>query len=206
MEPDRTVSPAPPLIVVGGFYPLLTAMPLGPVTEHFRRLGRLVIALPHSVVNMCDVRLRAERLAKVALRLAAGSPGTGCKVDILGFSMGGLCGLYAIQNFGLAPRLRTLLTYGAPFQGTDAAYLGIFTGHFGHAALQMLPGSRLLRDMERQGLPPGPRYVSVSGSADYVCPTPRCRLPGAEHALVPFGHSDFLFNDALFAALAPYLE
>ncbi len=204
MEQDRVVQPAPPLLIVGGFYPLLTGMPLGPVTDHFRRLGRKAIALPHGVISMCDVRLRAKHLAAAALKLAAGSPDG--RIDILGFSMGGLCGLYAIQNFRLASRVRTLLTYGAPFQGTDAAYIGIFTGHFGHAALQMLPGSCLLKELDRRGLPPGPRYVSVAGSTDLICPAARCQLPGAEHAVVPFGHADFLFNDALFSALAPFLD
>jgi len=194
----------PPLLIVGGFFPLLTPMPLGRAARFFRRRGREVWIVPHGFRSMRDVRRRAELTAET-LREVLSVTGS-AKLDILAYSMGGLAALRALQSFGLADRVRTFVSYGAPYQGTTASLAILLTGYFVKAADQMLPGSDVLREIAAAGLPAGPRYVSAGGTKDWLCPPERARLPGAEHVLCDHDHLDFLVNDRVYAFLEPYLR
>ena len=193
----------PPLLIVGGFYPLLTPMPLGMAARFFRRHGRRVYILPHDIRGMRDIRLRARRTAEMAEAILAetGSP----KLDILGFSMGGLASLYAVQRFGLAGKVRTLLTYGSPYQGVSVSLAALATIYFAKAAVQLLPESEVIRELREGGLPPGPRYVSVAGLNDWLCPPERAWLPGARHAYLDHSHLDFLINVEVYRELERFL-
>ncbi len=193
----------PPLLIIGGFYPFLTPMPLGMASRFFRRHGRPVYILPHDIRSMRDIRLRARRAAELADKILAetGSP----KLDILGFSMGGLAGLYAVQRFGLAGKVRTLLTYGSPFRGVSASLAALATVYFAKAAVQLLPDSEVLRELQEGGLPPGPRYVSTAGLNDWLCPPEQAWLPGARHAYLGYSHLDFLINIEVYRELEQYL-
>jgi len=193
-----------PLLIVGGFYPLLTPMPLGKAARFFRRNGRMVYILPHGVRSMRDIRLRGGRVAEMIEKILAETGRD--RLDILGFSMGGLASLYAIQKFGLAGRVRTLLTYGAPFQGVSASLAALATVYFARAALQLLPESDVIRDIQKAGLPPGPRYISVAGLNDWLCPPERAWLPGARHAYLTFSHLDFLINSDVYRELENFLR
>jgi pimeloyl-ACP methyl ester carboxylesterase len=195
----------PPLLIVGGFYPLLTPMPLGLAAGYFRRSGRRVWILPHSVRSMRDIRLRARLTAELIDRVLRETGSE--QLDILAFSMGGLAALMAIQKYGLGRRVRTFVAYSSPFQGvTSSLAVLIFSAYFAKMAGQMLPGSRLIREMLDAGLPAGPRYVSVGGDKDWLCPPECTRLPGAEHATCHHGHLDFLANSRVFVALEPFLR
>lgn len=194
-----------PLLIIGGFFPLLTPMPLGKAARYFRRRGRRVWILPHSLRSMRDVRVRGRLVAEAAARLLDETRAD--RLDILAFSMGGLAALYAIQEHGLAGRVRTLVAYAAPFQGVTSSLAAlVFSAYFAKIAGQMLPGSRLIRDLLDRGLPSGPRYVSVAGANDWLCPPERAKLPGAEYAVCPFSHLDFLVNSKVYDAIEPYLR
>ena len=196
---------SPPLLLVGGFYPLLTPMPLHLAARHFRRLGREVWIVPHSVGSMRDVRQRAALTARYAREVLAKTGAA--KLDILAYSMGGLAAIYAIQHFGLADRVRTFVSYGSPYQGTPASLIIlIFREYFSLMARQMLPESDLVREILAGGLPPGPRYVSVYGETDWLCPRASAYLPGAKHAHCPFDHLDFLIDPRVCRALEPFLR
>lgn len=206
---DNNVSgrdrPAPPLLIVGGFYPLLTPMPLGLAAGYFRRRGRRVWILPHGFRSMRDVRRRAANVERMVRQVLAESGSE--QLDILAFSMGGLASLYAIQRHGLAGHVRTFVAYSSPFQGvTTSLAVLVFSVYFAKVAAQMLPGSELIREILDAGLPPGPRYVSVGGSKDWICPPECARLPGAEHAVCCHDHLDFLTNRRVFDALERFLR
>jgi len=195
---------APPLLIVGGFYPLLTPMPLGKAARFFRQRGRRVWILPHGFRSMRDVRRRAANVDRMVKQVLAE---TGHRqLDILAFSMGGLASLYAIQKYGLAQHVRTFVAYSSPFQGVTASLSILVTIYFARVAMQLLPGSQIINEILAGGLPPGPRYVSVSGADDWLCPPECTRLPGAEHATCPHDHLDFLIDSRVYAALEPFLR
>ncbi len=193
----------PPLLIIGGFYPLLTPMPLGMAARFFRRNGRRVYILPHDIRSMRDIRLRAGRAAELAEKILAETGDS--KLDILGFSMGGLAGLYAVQRFGLAGKVRTLLTYGSPFRGVSVSLAALATVYFAKAAVQLLPESDVIRELQEGGLPPGPRYVSAAGLNDWLCPPEQAWLPGARHAYLGYSHLDFLINVEVYRELELFL-
>ncbi len=67
---------------------------------------------------------------------------TGRKIDLVGFSMGGLVCRYYVQRLGGLKRIRRLVTIATPHQGTRLACLLP-----NPAGRQMRPGSRFLRDL-----------------------------------------------------------
>jgi triacylglycerol lipase len=193
-----------PLLIVGGFYPLLTPMPLGKAARFFRQRGWRVWILPHGFRSMRDVRRRAANVDRMVRQILAE---TGCRqLDILAFSMGGLASLYAIQKYGLAEHVRTFVAYSSPFQGVPASLAILATVYFARVAFQLLPGSQVINEILAGDLPPGPRYVSVGGTGDWLCPPESTRLPGAEHATCPHDHLDFLIDSRVYAALEPFLR
>jgi triacylglycerol lipase len=66
----------------------------------------------------------------------------GEKIDLIGFSMGGLIGRYYIQRLGGLARVSRLITISTPHQGTLTAYL-----HWNRGIRQMRPRSDFLRDL-----------------------------------------------------------
>jgi len=193
----------PPLLIIGGFYPLLTPMPLGKARRFFERHGRRVHILPHGIRSMRDIRLRAKCAAEMIGDILSE---TGCdRLDILGFSMGGLAGLYAIQRSGLAGQVRTFLTYGSPYQGVSVSLAALATVYYAKAARQLLPESDFLRELRAGGLPPGPRYISVSGLNDWLCQPEEAWLSGARHAYLESSHLDFLIKGEIYRQLEVFL-
>lgn len=70
--------------------------------------------------------------------------GPGEKIDLVGFSMGGLVARYYIQRLGGLERVSRLVTISSPHRGTWTAFL---LGNAG--ARQMRPGSAFLRDLDK---------------------------------------------------------
>jgi triacylglycerol lipase len=101
------------------------------------------------------------------------------RVDLIAHSMGGLDARYALAHFGLASRVRSLVTVGTPHRGTPLADLAT-DGALGVArralaamgisltALDWLTTSALER-FNRETLDvPGVRYACVVGTATHV--------------------------------------
>ena len=194
----------PPLLIVGGFHPLLTPEPLLLCRSFFTKRGRDVKIMPHGWWSMRCVERRAKRVAHFANRLMKRHGAD--RIDLLGFSMGGLASLLAVQDHGLDESVRVFLAYASPFQGVNLSTVMLPTLLFTRLARQLAPGSPLILTLQARGLPPGPRYISVAGDADLICPATRTLLPGAELVSAPFGHADFWHNRRLYEFLAPYLE
>ena len=74
--------------------------------------------------------------------------GADTRVDLLGFSMGGVIGRIWLQELGGAQRTRRFFSVGSPQQGTLAAQLLPRLLLPGAADMKM--GSRLLRELNRQ--------------------------------------------------------
>ncbi len=66
------------------------------------------------------------------------------KIDLIGFSMGGIVARYYLQRLGGLNRTARLITIASPHRGTWTAYLLWRCG-----VRQMRPGSDFLRDLEQ---------------------------------------------------------
>ena len=194
----------PPLLIVGGFYPLLTPMPLGRAARYFRRRGRAVWIVPHGFRSMRDIDRRAGLVAAEIRRILCRTGSD--RLDILAYSMGGPAALRALQREDLAGRVRSFVSYGAPYRGSTASLAILLTGYFARMADQLLPGSEILEEIAAAGLPPGLHYDSAAGAKDWLCPPEQALLPGAEHVLCEHGHLDFLVNDSVYAFLEQHLR
>jgi hypothetical protein len=53
------------------------------------------------------------------------------------------------------------------------------------AIVQLAPGSDLVARIAAQGLPRGPRFVSIAAQGDAVVPSPDAHLDGAANVIVP---------------------
>ncbi len=66
------------------------------------------------------------------------------KIDLIGFSMGGLVARYYLQRLAGLSRVSRLITISTPHRGTWIAYL-----HWNRGIRQMRPGSDFLKDLDR---------------------------------------------------------
>ena len=84
------------------------------------RLGQLGASFHHPrVPPAASVSLRAEKLVELVREL----PGE--RVNVIAHSMGGLDARFAIARLGLADRVASLVTIGAPHFGTPIAGLSL---------------------------------------------------------------------------------
>jgi hypothetical protein len=96
-----------------------------------------------------------------------------------------------------------VVTLGTPHRGAPAALLGaLVLGFFSRAIWQMIPGSPLLRQLERLPVPTGSEIVAVASDADSLVPgafarpalMPRLRCAGVSG----LGHVEFLTSPHSF--------
>jgi len=198
---DRRSPRRLPVLIANGFAPF--PIPLHLVRDRFRALGHRTHVVPFRMKDMMDVEAFAEHIVRDArkLRLQANAS----RVNILGFSMGGVASLYAIKRLDLAAEVATFAGLGSPFHGATLSWFAVPSAVFSLTGLQLVPNSSFLRKLHDDPLPPGPRYVSVAGTNDLVCPPHTACLDGAEQHELPLGHAEFILDRSLVELLAPLL-
>ena len=110
------------------------------------------------------------------------------RYDLIGHSQGGLIVRYVAQA---RPELvERCITLGTPHHGTRAASLAVRaerallrkTMLSGISAIQMMPGSEFLKELNSAPLPGGVQFYSIYGERDVlVWPPESARLEGAEN-------------------------
>lgn len=150
-----------------------------------------------------DVPTLARRLvAQVRALLAE----TGAeRVHLVGHSLGGVVIRYAVCVLGLDAATGTAITVASPHGGSHLARAGL-----GRIALQLRPGSALLRQIEAAARPGAARWVAYGAGADVVVPAPRAAIRPAvlraTNAVVPDeGHLSVLASPRLAAAIVAQL-
>ncbi|MEL6349283.1 MAG: alpha/beta fold hydrolase, partial [Myxococcota bacterium] len=95
------------------------------------------------------------------------------RLHIIGHSKGGLIARTYVQQLGGDRRVKSLITLGTPHHGTPTALLGVALmggGLISRSPLQMIPGSPLLRLLQRDHFPGGVPLASVYSTQDVICP------------------------------------
>jgi len=85
-----------------------------------------------------------EELARQVASYVDATFPNGEKIDLIGFSMGGLVARYYLQRLAGLGRVSRLITISTPHRGTRIAYL-----HWNRGIRQMRPGSDFLQDLDR---------------------------------------------------------
>src|SRR5262249_32157320 len=150
-----------PVLLVHGFLAtprvvsrLLTRLTRAGYSAHSVHLGGLF-----GRFNALPVEMLAAVVARRVEQLARNYR---CEhVELVGHSEGGLIGRYYVQKLDGARRVRHLITLGTPHRGTPWAYPGYVVGRILPSLRQMVPGSRLLRDLADQHFPTGVRLTSI---------------------------------------------
>jgi pimeloyl-ACP methyl ester carboxylesterase len=132
------------------------------------------------------------------------------RVDVVGHSLGGLVATYLLKAIDRGKRVRRVVTLGAPHRGTPLALLGALPlGVFSRAVWQMLPGSPLLKEMERLPVPEGSDLFALEADADALVPLSFGRPPPAPRqanaVLAGIGHVDLLFSRCALDAVRTLL-
>jgi pimeloyl-ACP methyl ester carboxylesterase len=200
----RLVGSAPPVVLLHGFG--TSSRVVAPLGRHLERhLGRPVVRLALGAgripLHLGDVRRTALRVQHEIERLAleARFP----YVDVVGHSLGGVVAAYLLKALDRGRRVRRVVTLGAPHRGTPLALVGaMLFGAFSRAIWQMIPGSPLLRELERLPVPERSELVSLASDDDAVVPLAFARVRPAERQentrVAGLGHLDFLFSRSVF--------
>lgn len=121
------------------------------------------------------------------------------RVHVVGHSLGGVVLRYAVARLGLGRHLDVGMTIASPHGGAPVARLGR-----GAVAVDLRPGSALLRELAAAPSPAEVRWVCYWSDADHVVAPSSARLsstePGALDVHVPEqGHLSILRAPALLA-------
>lgn len=155
--------------------------------------------------NTHPIRKTAEVIATKIERLAERHGFD--KLHIIGHSKGGLIARKYVQSFGGHERVRSLITLGTPHHGTPTAAVAVALMGFGtlsSSAFDLLPRSRVIRDLGRDRFPADIPMTSIYSRDDLVCPywcsqlRPRGDADLANIEVRGVGHSELAWDAAVY--------
>jgi len=180
----------PPVLLIHGY--LSTRGSLHVLEERLSSLGHLVFTYRLGALHVGDI---AESAAVIARKVESIAAQTSLdRLDIVGYSMGGLVGLYYVKKMGGGRRVRRHVMLGAPSSGTWSALLGVAVAPFARAGRQLLPDSAFLRDLDQAPMPQDVQIISIAGERDRVAPLARTMPTGAGHIRVKTNHAGLLVD------------
>lgn len=179
-----------------------------PLTKRFQSDGRVVFSYHHGMFQLQSLRASAEELAENLRRLQRDLGVQ--KLDMVGFSMGGLIALHAVKFCGAADSVRRLALLGAPLDGTWVGLAGAATvGAISQSVWQVLPTSGFLRQLRETPHPAELRVRQIHATDDGLCPQTR-PLRGIDlerdYMVLPGGHSSLVVDRAFYAKLREFFD
>lgn len=166
-----------PIVVVPGYGG--DASTVKALVEHLGGTGRRVLAMTLPQRGTGDIGRSAQAVARAVAGLDVR------RVDLVGFSAGGIVVRDFIQLHGGAAVARNVVLLGAPNHGTEitASALGIDPSLCSGACAQLVPGSSFLRDLNSGDTTPGDAtYISIWTTLDQtVTPPSSALLRGADN-------------------------
>lgn len=197
--------PRPPVVLVHGF--LGTRGTMAPLTDRFVGSGRTVFSHAHGNFNTAALQNSAKELVR-QLRCISQDFG-GERVDLVGFSFGGLLSTYALQSMGAGRYVRSLAMLGTPLRGSWLSLPGAAVmGAFSSAVWQLLPSSPILRQLRSRPLPSDIRVAQIFASHDRFCPEPgrlSC-VREQDYITAPGGHASLIMAPHFFRILQGFHE
>ncbi|MFC1638894.1 esterase/lipase family protein [Patescibacteria group bacterium] len=184
---ERKTGKGRPVIIAKGFFPI--PLPTAQIAGAYEKQGFRPVVIPLSLKDKLDVVTYADTVAATIRREARSYGG---QVDVVGTSMGGVALYYAIKLLDVASLVRTAVAAGAPFHGTLYTVPGLAVPVLGRSARQMAPHSAFLRRLRELPLPPGPKYISICGTRDWISPWPTTYVEGALNPHWGFKHADLM--------------
>ena len=186
-----------PVLVVPGYNG--TAASVATLAVRLRAAGRRVVVVDLPDRGTRDLRASARALGRAADRTGA------ARVDLVGYSAGGVVIRLLLADPARALRARRVVLLGSPNHGTELAGAAAALGDPGlcGSVCQLAPGSGLLAELNRgDETPPGPRFFSVWTAFDQtVVPPATAALDGAANIAVQdvcpsarLGHGDLVLN------------
>lgn len=195
----------PPVVLVHGF--LGTRGTMLPLTRRFQADGRVVFSYAYGTFNLGSIRRSAEDLTS-HLRTICEQLDVE-KLDVVGYSMGGLIGLHSVKFLSGHHYVRNLVMMGSPLRGTWVSLAGVATvGAVSPSVWQILPGSPFLEDLLRAPAPAGVRMRQIHATSDALCPPPG-PIDGVaprDYVMLPGGHSSLVVTEHFYQACREFLE
>ncbi len=168
-------------------------------------LGGMFDAFNTFGIDQCAEKVR-DKVERLYARYDLGP------LSIIGHSKGGLIGRYYVKRLGGDARVKTLVTLGAPHNGTPSAYFGVATvGLLARDVWQMTPMSPFIRRLKMGAFPRNVRFTSIYSKADRVSPFPSCILEAQYenlHNVEVMGvtHREYLWKRHVYRVIRRELE
>lgn len=195
----------PPVVLVHGF--LGTRGTMLPLTRRFQNDGRVVFSYAYGTFNLASIRRSAENLT-AQLRTICEELDVD-RVDLVGYSMGGLISLHSIKFLQGHRYVRNLVMMGSPLRGTWAGLAGVATvGAFSPSVWQVLPGSPFLEDLLAAPVPAGVRIRQIHAASDALCPPPGPveGVAPRDYIMLAGGHSSLVVAEHFYLACRDFLD
>jgi pimeloyl-ACP methyl ester carboxylesterase len=197
---------SPPVVLAHGF--MGTRGTMIPLTQRFQSDGRVVFSYHHGTFQLRSLRASAQQLVEHLARLER-ELGVH-RVDLVGFSMGGLIALHALKFMQAQRWIRRVALLGSPTSGTWAGLAGVgAVGLVSPSVWQILPASPFLRDLRDAPLPEGVRVRQISAAEDVLCPRPEL-LKGVDkerdYIVLPGGHSSLVVARPFYDKLREFFD
>jgi pimeloyl-ACP methyl ester carboxylesterase len=195
-----------PVVLVHGF--LGTRGTMLPLTRRLQADGKVVFSYHHGMLQLGSLTRSAEELTEKLRGLTESLEID--RVDLVGFSMGGLVALHAVKFLQGHRYVRRVAMMGTPLGGTWMAFAGMAAvGLISASVWQVRPNSRFIADLRAAPLPAGVRLRQIHADADALCPDPG-PVEGVDrerdYIVLPGGHSSLVIAQPFYAAVREFLD
>jgi pimeloyl-ACP methyl ester carboxylesterase len=194
-----------PVVLVHGF--LGTRGTMLPLTRRFQSDGRVVFSYAYGTFNLGSIRRSAEdltnHLRSICEKLDVD------RLDVVGYSMGGLIALHAVKFLSGHRYVRNLVMMGSPLRGTWVSLAGVATvGAISPSVWQILPGSPFLEDLMSAPAPQHVRMRQIHAASDALCPAPGPieGVAARDYIMLPGGHSSLVVTEPFYQACREFLD
>jgi triacylglycerol lipase len=197
-----------PVLVVPGYNG--TPASVGTLAARLRSAGRRVVVVDLPDRGTGDLRASATALGRAVDRAGA------ARVDLVGYSAGGVVVRLWLADPARALRARRVVLLGTPNHGTDlAGAAAALDAGLCAGICQLAPGSALLAELNRDDeTPPGPAFFSIWTALDQtVIPPATAALDGAANIRVQdvcpsarLGHGDLVTSPLALGLVVEALE
>ncbi len=173
--------------------------------NRLKREGFPVFSFHLGAFNIKDIAKSAELIATKLEKICLENKID--RVNIIGHSMGGLIGLFALKNYDISLKVNKFIAIGTPFHGTPASYLGIaVSGFVAKSVWQMTPNSPFIKSLHNDPMPEDVDIYSIISRHDILAPEKYSVLRGAKNLVVTSGHAALIINEEVYRVVSSILS